>query len=215
MRALHLGEQRDDVLGVGHEDRLAHVAAHGHVVGTLVDDGPKQVLYVRHAHDAVDVLVVDGDAREARAAHEVEHFAQGLGVLHGGHVHARHHDLARHRVAQVEYLVNHRLLLVREVVGVSDHVADLLLGDLLAVVGALDAQQLGEALGGGAREPDQGLYHAREAEEEARDRLGDGLGVGERDALGDELADDDGDVGDQDGDHRRGDGVAQALRGAE
>ena len=147
MALLHLGQQRDDVLCVGHEHRVAHVVADGPVRLALVDDGAKEVLDVGHAHDAVDILVKHRDARVARAAHERKDAAQGLGVLDGREVDARHHDLAGDGVSQVEDLVNHRLLLVGELVRVRHHVADLLLGDLLAVVGGLDAEKSTQAVG--------------------------------------------------------------------
>ncbi len=49
------------------------------------------------------------------------------------HIDARSHGLLRRRVAEVEHLVDHALLFVIELVVVGHDVADLLLGDVLAI----------------------------------------------------------------------------------
>lgn len=132
---LHLGEQRDDVLGVGHVVGRAHVARDGRGALAIVKDGRDDVLDVRNAHDAVNGAVVDGDAAIAGAAHGGQDLGERRGVLHGGHVNAGDHDLAGDGVAQINDLVDHGLLLVGELLGVRDHVLELLLGDVLALVG--------------------------------------------------------------------------------
>jgi hypothetical protein len=59
---LHLGEQGDDVLGVGHKVRRAHVARNLLAPATVINDGRDEVLDVGYAHDAVDVAAIDGNA---------------------------------------------------------------------------------------------------------------------------------------------------------
>ena len=98
-------------------------------------------------HDAVNAAPVDGDAAVAGAAHDGEHLVERGVLAHGAHVHARHHDLAGDGVAQVDDLVNHRLLLVGELVGVRDHVLDLVLRDLLAIIGGLHVHETSKAIG--------------------------------------------------------------------
>ena len=99
--------------------------------------------------------MVDGDAAVAGAAHDRQDVVQRRGVLDGGHVDARDHDLAGNGVAEVDDVVDHGLLLVGELLGVGDHVLDLLFRDLLALIGRLDAEQLGEAVGRGRGQPDE------------------------------------------------------------
>ena len=93
---------------------------------------------MRDARDVVGVFVIDGDAAEAGLAHGGQHVGDRLVVLAHGGVHARHHDLAGNGVAQVKDLVDHALFLVEQVVLFRDHVLDLFLRNVLAIVGALD-----------------------------------------------------------------------------
>jgi len=158
---------------------------------------------VRDARDVVGILVIDGDSAEAGLAHGGQHVGDGLVVLAHGGVHARHHDLAGNGVAQVEDLVDHALFLVEQVVLLRDHVLDLFLRDVLAVVGALDAQNAGQAIGTSAGQPHERTGNLLEKRQRPHDLLGHALGIGQADALGDELADHDGYEGDRDGDDDR------------
>ncbi len=158
---------------------------------------------MRDAGDVVGILVIDGDAAKAGLAHGRQHVGDRLVVLAHGGVHARHHDLAGNGVAQVEDLVNHALFLVEQVVLLRDHVLDLFFRDVLAVVGTLDAQDTGQAIGASASQPHERASNLLEHGKRAHDLLGHALGIGQADALGDELADHDGHEGDRDGDDDR------------
>ena len=147
--------------------------------------------------------MIDGDAAKAGLAHGGQHVGDRLVVLAHGGVHARHHDLAGNGVAQVEDLVDHALFLVEQVVLLRDHVLDLLLRDVLAVVGALDAQDAGQAIGAGAGQPHERVGDLLEKRQRAHDLLGYALGVGQSNALGNQLADHDRHEGDRDGDDNR------------
>lgn len=147
--------------------------------------------------------MIDGDATKAGLAHGGQHVGDRLVVLAHGGVHARHHDLASHGVAQVKDLVNHALFLVEQVVLLRDHVLDLFLRDVLAVVGALDAQDAGRAVGAGAGQPHERAGDLLEHGKRAHDLLGHAFGIGQADALGDKLANHDGHKGDGDGDDDR------------
>lgn len=153
--------------------------------------------------DVVGILVIDGDAAKAGLAHGGQHVGDRLVVLAHGGVHARHHDLAGNGVAQVEDLVNHTLFLVEQVVLLRDHVLDLFLRDVLAVIGALDAQDAGQTVGAGTGQPHERAGDLLEHRERSHDLLGYALGVSEADALGHELANHDGHEGDGDGDDDR------------
>ena len=202
MRGLHLGQQRQDVLGVGHKGGVAQKAGDG-LVALAVERGLDQVLDVRDARDVVGVLVIDGDAAEAGLAHGGQHVGDRLVVLAHGGVHARHHDLAGNGVAQVEDLVDHALFLVEQVVLLRDHVLDLFFRDVLTVVGTLDAQDAGQAIGASASQPHERTGDLLEKRQRSHDLLGHALGIGQADALGHKLADHDGHEGDRDGDDDR------------
>ena len=146
------------------------------------------------ADHAVLILVKHRHTGEARLAHEVHDLGDRLDILGHGHVDARHHDLARGGVTQVEHLMDDALLLVEQGVLLVDHVADLLLGDILTVVGVLDAQDAGEAVGGSLRQPDERASDLLEHRERFGDALGHALGIGQGDALGNKLAHDDREV---------------------
>ena len=104
--------------------------------------------------------------------------------------------------------MDHGLLLIGQLLGVRDHVLELLLGDVLALVGGLDAHDLGKAIGRLGGEPDQRGRDVHERADGTGDGLGDALGVGEGDALGNQLAHHRGEVGhderDDDGRERGG-----------
>ncbi len=64
------------------------------------------------ADHAVLILVKHRHTGEACLAHEVHDLGDRLDILGHGHVDARHHDLARGGVTQVEHLMDDALLLV-------------------------------------------------------------------------------------------------------
>ena len=202
MRGLHLGQQRQDVLGVGHKGGVAQKAGDG-LVALAVERGLNQVLDVRDAGDVVGILVIDRDAAKAGLAHGGQHVGDRLVVLAHGGVHARHHDLAGNGVAQVEDLVDHALFLVEQVVLLRDHVLDLFFRDVLTVVGALDAQDASQTIGAGAGQPHERTGDLLEHGKRPHDLLGHAFGIGQTNALGHKLANHDGHEGDRDGDDDR------------
>ena len=153
--------------------------------------------------DVVGILVIDGDAAKAGLAHGGQHVGDRLVVLAHGGIHARHHDLTGNGVAQVEDLVDHALFLVEQVVLLRDHVLDLFLRDVLTVVGALDAQDAGQAIGAGAGQPHERTGDLLKHRKRPHDLLGHALGVGQANALGHKLANHDGHKGDRNGDDDR------------
>ena len=99
--------------------------------------------------------------------------------------------------------MDHTLFLVEQVVLLRDHVLDLFFRDVLTVVGTLDAQDAGQAIGASASQPHERTGDLLEYGERPHDLLGHALGVGQANALGDELTDYDGHEGDRDGDDDR------------
>ena len=99
--------------------------------------------------------------------------------------------------------MDHALFLVEQVVLLRDHVLDLFLRDVLAVVGALDAQDAGQAIGAGAGQPHERTGDLLEKRQRSHDLLGYALGIGQTNAFGHKLANHDGHEGDRDGDDDR------------
>ena len=135
---------------------------------------------------------------------------QRRGVLDGGHVDAGDHDLAGDGITEVDDVVDHGLLLVGKLLGVGNHVLDLLFRNLLALIGRLDAEQLGETVGRGRGQPNERRCQVHERANGAGHRLCHGLGVGKRDALRHQLTDDGREVGDDEGDRHDGDVAGDA-----
>ena len=75
----------------------------------------------------VEVLLVDGQARVAGAAHALEGGAHGLGVLDGHDVDARLHDVGGRELVEREDLADHALLVFEQLVVVVDELLDLFL----------------------------------------------------------------------------------------
>ena len=92
-----------------------------------VEHGRHQVLIVDHADDAVDIPLEHRKARIARSHHAVHRLAHGFGTLHQDHIHARRHDLAGVHVAQVQDLMDHALLVIKQIVAVRHEILDLVL----------------------------------------------------------------------------------------
>ena len=174
---LHLGEQRNDVFGIRHVVRRTHEARDLLVTGVLIKHWLQQIFDVSDAHDAIDILVVDRDTRETRLAHDAKDLADSCSVLHGGHVNARDHNLADNGVAHLDDLVNHGFFFFGEVLGILDYVAKLFLGDLLAVIGGVNAHQRGNRICRGRRDEHEWTHNLHERLHRADDCFGHCLGV--------------------------------------
>ena len=146
----------------------------------------------------------DRYARVARLAKQPHDLGDRLDILDHSHIDAGHHDLARRGVAQVEHLVDDALLLIEQRVLLVDHVLDLLFGDVLAVIRALDAHKRGEAIRRCLRKPHERASDLLEHGERLGHALRHTLRVGKRNAFGHELTNDDGQVGDDQGNDHRG-----------
>ena len=143
----------------------------------LVKRRLQQIFDVSDAHDAIDILVVDRDAREARLAHDAQDLGDSCSVLHGGHVNARDHDLADNGVAHLDDLVDHGFFFFREVFGILDDVAKLLFGDLLVVIGGINAHERGNRICRGRRDKHEWAHNLHERLHGANDCFGHCLGV--------------------------------------
>ena len=93
-----------------------------------IEHGRHQIFVVDHANDAVDIPLKHWEARKARSHHAVHRLTHGFGILHQDHIHTRRHDLARIHVTQVQDLVDHALLVIKQIVAVRHEILDLILG---------------------------------------------------------------------------------------
>ncbi|MEZ5207892.1 MAG: hypothetical protein R2690_13155 [Acidimicrobiales bacterium] len=113
--------------------------------------GPHQVLGVDDADDVVDVGTLGRDAAVAVEDGHLHDVGDAERRRHGHHVGPRHHDLAHHRVAELDDLLDHLGLFGLEHLaahGLVGHGEDLLLGDERSVRQALARQDH-------VRQPDQ------------------------------------------------------------
>ena len=155
----------------------------------------QQVAQVEDADDVLGRLPEDGEARVRRLEHLAEAF---LGRHVGGdrdHFGPRHHHVGRLLVGEVEDLVEHLLLLLFEL-ALDGRALEQHLQLRLRVDGAFGSRRLQPEhaqrdLARALQEPDQRLEDDEEQPHRRRDEERRLLRVAERDALGDELADDD------------------------
>ena len=115
--------------------------------------------------DVVDVLAEHRDAREARAQEQAHRGPAGAVVVDRDHVGARHHDLARERVAELEDGVDHLPLVVLDDRGVAGDV------EQVAQLGLALERSVAVALAGGHRRAQRDEHAGQGAEHLAQ---GDG-----------------------------------------
>ena len=169
-----------------------------------------------YAHDAVNVLVIHRHAAVPRAPHGPKHLGTRRSVLCHLHVHTRNHDLARDRVAQIDDVVNHGLLLLRKLLGIRHHITNLFLAHVLPVVGALYVQQRRKPVGTSRRKPHQRLCKLRKRQQRSGHALAHLFRVRHGNALGHQLAHHNGEVRQRQGNEHGRDAArrrhAQALQ---
>ena len=90
------------MLGLRHEPGLAHQRDNRAIAATRTLDADK-VLHETHPDDVVDAITEDRKPTEALLVGEIEHRRDRVVGTDGGHVGARHHDLAHDRVAEGEH----------------------------------------------------------------------------------------------------------------
>ena len=127
-------------------------------------------------------------------------------------VDARHHHLVHAALAQLEHGADHLLLLGLDVALLPaplDEDQQLLGGDRL-VGHVADAEQAGDAVGDRREQPDERPQHDAEQLDRAREEERVALGVGERERLGHELAEDDRDEAHEERDDEQREDVSRA-----
>ena len=170
----------------------------------------QQVLGVQDAHDVVDAVLVDRDARVAALHDGVHDLVERRGHRQRHDVDARHHHLVDAALAELQHGADHLLLL-----GLDDALlaAPLdedhqLLGRDPVTVHLTHAEDARDGVGDGVEHP----HDRREDAAQDLDRAGEqeriALGVGQRQRLGHQLAEDGRDEG-----HRQRD-QQQAMRPA-
>ena len=177
-------------------------SARGQLAGLRVAEPLRELAGHHDAQQLVELAAADRVARVAAGAHRVPDRLAVVGRVEPDDVAARHHDAAHRAVRQAQDALDHLVLGGVEDAGVRafrDHRADFLLADRRVVFFGSPSSAHDE-LGHVPQHPDQRRAQERERFHRPRERRGDFLGVGQRPALGHQLADHDGQEGDADHD---------------
>jgi len=168
---------------------------------------------VQDAHNVIEVALVDREAAVVALGHNANQLILRAVHVEGLHAPARRHDLADGALAEVEDVADERFLIV-----LDETALDALGDDQFQLLGR---HQPAVAVGrGNAHQPQQQVADAVEqahrvvedAAGEAHQRVeldGHRRSIGQSQRLGDHLADDDVEIGQQ----RQGDDVADRARG--
>ena len=207
-----VGEQRGEVLRLGHDEGRARDRLELHRRDAEVVHRREEVTHVEDADHVVERVPEDRVPRERRIDHGREGFLGRHVRRDGDDVRARHHDRGDLLRGEVEDLVEHlllRLLELADVFGGGDAVADVLarVGDHPRGRGS-HAQQSQNDVRRHLKRPDDRVRDPREQVERDGERHCEHLGFLQGNGLGDELAEHDGQVGqdrerDQERDGRR------------
>ena len=218
--APEFGQQRRQILGLGHVVRLAQQLLDVDVVDPPVVEGLEEVAHVQDADDLVDGVTVGRVARVGRVD-------DGVQALLGREVDRDHHDLGLGDhdvvgllVGEVEDLVDQLLLDLLDAArlpALGDDHPDVLLGVGVHARGRrLDPEQLRDRIRGHLEQRDNRLCTAREQLDRRREPDRESLCPLERDRLGHQLAEHHAQVGqdherEREGEARRQDRVEVAL----
>jgi len=172
-------------------------------IGLLIDalEERQEVLGEKDADDLVDRFVVDRDPAVTLANERIDDLVHGGGDRHGGHAGPRNHHLVQTAVAELDDGADHLLFFRLEdaLLAAALHYqleflcADLRLPDVCAEAAGDLASQPGEQ--GHQRAKDL-AYHVERARQRQRHPVGPGQGQ----RLGHQLAENDGEQGQQKGD---------------
>ena len=91
------------------------------------------------------------------------------------------------------------------------HHADVLLGDAVLLRIGINAAEPKHAVGGNRQQPDQRFHHGGKAQNHAADHLGHRVGLLHGDALGNEFAENQREIGEDDGNQDHTDGIEDVL----
>ena len=209
---LHGAEEHVGAHTLRHEiGRMQHLAQGAVVIHRAVE----QVF--SHAQDAdhiVDGLFVHRDARQAGFADGAQNLLVRCVRADGDHVGAVGHDVEGGVVVELEDVVDHLAF------GLGDgtlffteigHHADVLLGDAVFLRIGINAAETKHAVGGNRQQPDQRFHHGGKAQNHAADHLGHRVGLLHGDALGNEFAENQREIGEDDGNQDHTDGIEDVL----
>ncbi len=206
-------EVRQQVAGLfrlGDKVCLPQDAAEGHITPALAQVG-KQVLGVEKPLHVVDRLLVYRDARVTGLHDRVEGLEHGRAHVQGHYVDAGHHHLAGQRVLQIKdgeyhlllFFLDHAFLLA----GIHQGF-DLLLGDKGQVAPGLGPKETGDDIAEPHHQVDHGHGNDRDDGQRRGQPQGQALAVLHCDRLGNQLGQDEHDVGRHEQDQYKGNRVA-------
>ncbi len=196
--ALHLFQEVDDAHRRGDEVGGAHDGIEAE--GARLPGPRHEILDVDVPDHALDPAVEDRHARVPALAHDLADLRERGVAREGDDLAARHHHVGHGELGEVERA---RDDLARERVhrsglgGALDELLELLRGEARFGEGGPIAEEPEHDVGAHRQEPDEGPREPGEREQRLAHQERVLLGVAQGERLGDELAEDDGEVGDQ------------------
>ena len=195
VRAPELGEERGQVLRLGHDVGRAQQRGELDLGDRAVVERRDEVADVEDADDLVERLAEDGVAGVGRLEHGTESLLRCHLDRDADHLGTGHHHVRRLLVGEVEHLVEHLALVLLDLASLGRHLEQhlqlgLRVGLAVGVVG-IDADQPLRTFARALQHPDQRCGDEEERPHGNGDAERDPLRVAEREALGHELTDDD------------------------
>ena len=207
--AAHLRHGRQDLLAVRQRLDLAHHVRDPHAAGAGGRD--HQVAHVQEADDVVLRAAGHRVARVRRLRGLLDRPAQRHAGLEEGDLGARQHHLAQLALPRREDVVDELALVLGQRLVGRDQTAQLVLADGLALAVRVAPEQAHHDVGALGQQPDDRPEQHRDPVEQRREQQRDPLGALQREPLGGQLAEDEGEVADDEGDQDQRDGVGRAL----
>jgi len=166
------------------------------------------------AEDVVEVLARDRVARVRMAAHQVRGLRGGEARGHERHLAARAHDLGKAAIRGFEDVAEDASLVGGQALVRHHQVAQLLFRHLLRGGGRVATHEADDGVRGHREEPHHRAHEPGEDVERRPDRQGDAGGALQREALGREFAQHEGEVGDHERQAEQAQGLREVLRDA-
>ena len=207
MLALHLLEERVQIHGLRHDHRLVE-----HLLQGKARAAPLQKIIsgMEDADDPVFSGIINGDAGKGLGLDQGDDllFRSVLRQIYHGFP-GRHHILRGHAIQLEDILdISNVVPVQRALVAAGvQHQDNVLLRNRLILFLGIDAHQPQDRVGGDGEEPDDGLQNGGQYGDEAADGVGQLFLVLHGDALGDQLAEDQGKIREDQRHRHHGHGV--------
>ena len=178
----------------------------GHLLAGFRDT-LQHILGIDDSNDVIDVVLIDRDSGEALLNCQIDDIGDGSGIFHSSHIGAVGHDILRGDIVKLKDVANHvGLVLFNRAFLVADinHHANLLFGDLFRLVLRIDVEQSEDAVCAGRQDSDKGLCDDKNGADNRGDHQRNLFGIVHRDTLRNQLAQNQVDISEQQGDDDQG-----------